>query len=539
MHIHRGLDNISGRLPAGFTHDEKGTFVIVSTNIHHAIPEASLRCLQGLMFLAMASIASAGDEPNSVPTEQVQKSDESDSIFGMTRVNEVHIRVTKENWDKMAPKSGGFPGFGPPGVPTNAGGPGRPPGPPANHRPGSFGFEFEYLKADIDFNGKSFKDVGIRFKGNGTYMMSQRSRKRPIKLDFNRFVENQTLFGMQQINLHNNVMDPTHVRATLSYDVFRKAEIPAPRTGYAEVRLTIEGECEKEWIGLYSLVEEIDKAFLRRHYKTDEGMLLKPEGTQGLEYKGEDWADYAWFEPKGKPSKAQQNRLIQITRLIEKSDDETFRKEIISLLDTDQFARFLAANVLLSNMDSFLTNVHNYYVYLPPETNRFEFLPWDMDLSMGTFFLAGQPEQLANLSIDKPHVGRNRLIERLIAWDDFRTSYHQHLESLTAKCFDENGSTLTDLKTIQTSLQELIARDQKRGEEEMTKLMSEAPGGPGGFGPPRFGPPGGGRFNPFGNATPIDEFISKRRDSIRHQLVGNSKGQEPGGGFGFGPPRPR
>ncbi len=158
---------------------------------------------------------------------------------------------------------------------------------------------------------------------------------------------------------------------------------------------------------------------------------------------------------------------------------------------------------------------------------------------MGTFFLAGQPEQLANLSIDKPHVGRNRLIERLIAWDDFRTSYHQHLESLTAKCFDENGSTLTDLKTIQTSLQELIARDQKRGEEEMTKLMSEAPGGPGGFGPPRFGPPGGGRFNPLGNATPIDEFISKRRDSIRHQLVGNSKGQEPGGGFGFGPPRPR
>ena len=37
-----------------------------------------------------------------------------------------------------------------------------------------------------------------------------------------------------------------------------------------------------------------------------------------------------------------------------------------ALLDTDQFARFLAANTLLANMDSFLTQVHNYYVYLPP-----------------------------------------------------------------------------------------------------------------------------------------------------------------------------
>ncbi len=110
-------------------------------------------------------------------------------------------------------------------------------------------------------------------------------------------------------------------------------------------------------------MEEVDKAFLKRHYGASKGMLLKPEGTQGLEYKGEDWKDYAWYEPKTDVSEGDQAALIGLTRLIHQADDKQFRSEIGTFLDTDQFARFLAANTLLSNMDSFLTQVHNYYLY--------------------------------------------------------------------------------------------------------------------------------------------------------------------------------
>ena len=203
-------------------------------------------------------------------------------------------------------------------------------------------------------------------------------------------------------------MDPTHARQALSYPVYQAAGIAAPRTAFADVSLTIDGECDHQPLGIYTLVEEVDKAFLRHHFQTDKGMLLKPEGTQGMEYKGEDWSAYSWFEPKSKPKPEESRRLIELTRLIHKADDNQFRREISSLLDTDQFASFLACDTLLANMDSFLTQVHNYYVYLSPKSNKFVFLPWDMDLSMGAFFMAGSAEQLQDLSISHPYVGQNR-----------------------------------------------------------------------------------------------------------------------------------
>ncbi len=505
---------------------------------------------QGLWLAALLVGAGAWVSPShcgaeSPPTRSIP--DDSDSVFGEPRVWKVHLHVTADNWKAMQPPPGaGFPGFGPPGTGGPPGGagpgarpggaaPGPPSGPPANIRPGDFGFDFEYAKADVEFDDEVIANVGLRLKGNGTYMMSMASRKRPFKIDFDRFVDGQKFHGLQQLNLHNNVMDPTHLRQALSYPVFTAAGIPAPRTAFADVTLTIDGECDHQWIGLYTLVEEVDKTFLKRHFESNKGMLLKPEGTQGLEYKGENWADYAWFEPKSKPEKEESQQLIDITRLIAKADDETFRREIGTLLDTDEFARFLAANTLLANMDSFLTQVHNYYVYLPPQSKKFVFLPWDLDLSMGAFFLAGSAEQLQDLSISHPHMGQNKLIERLLAWDEFDRIYRGHLKQLTNECFGEEGRTRKSLPVMQQTLQKLIERETKRVADEQAAARQGNPFG-GGFGP--------GGFPGFGGGPSMETFMTKRRESILAQLDGKSKGREPGmsfgppggGGPGFGPP---
>ncbi|MBI5760165.1 MAG: CotH kinase family protein, partial [Planctomycetales bacterium] len=411
--------------------------------------------------LTLGVAVGSADEKTESPVK-----DDSADVFGLTRVWKIHLRISAENWKTMQPVGGGFPGFGPPpgGPPPGAerpgsggdrkktdsppqppargdapreAGPGGPGGPAPGFRPGSFGYEFDYVKADIELDGQTFKDVGLRFKGNGSYMLSAAGRKRPFKIDFNRFVDGQKFHGMQQLNLHNNVMDPTHVRQALSYPVFQAAGAASPRTAFAQVFLTVPGESEREFLGLYTLVEEVDKSFLRRHFQTDKGLLLKPEGTQGLEYKGEDWSAYAWYEAKSKPKKDEARRLIELTRLIHKADDEKFRKEIGAYLDLDQFAGFLAANTLLANMDSFLTHVHNYYLYLNPKTNRFVFLPWDMDLSMGAFFMAGSAEQLQELSISHPHVGENKAIERLLAMDEFnRTAVEILMADKARRAFD-------------------------------------------------------------------------------------------------------
>ena len=148
--------------------------------------------------------------------------------------------------------------------------------------------------------------------------------------------------------------------------------VAAPRTAYAELTLTVPGKYDKEYVGFFTFVEQVDKVFLEDRFKKAKGMLLKPEGLQnGLQHFGEDWKQYTQrYRPKGDPDKKQQKRLIEFTGLINKADDARFRKEIGSFLDVEAFLKFLAANALLANLDSFLGFGHNFYLYLRPDTDK-------------------------------------------------------------------------------------------------------------------------------------------------------------------------
>src|SRR5262249_27968826 len=82
------------------------------------------------------------------------------------------------------------------------------------------------------------------------------------------------------LNLHAAALDPTKGREALAFAVFRVAGVPAPRTAFAEVTLTVPGKFDKEYLGLYIVVEPVDKAFLKEHFKTGRGLLMNP-GREG------------------------------------------------------------------------------------------------------------------------------------------------------------------------------------------------------------------------------------------------------------------
>jgi len=76
--------------------------------------------------------------------------------------------------------------------------------------------------------------------------------------------------------------------------IFAEDDVPAPRTAYAEVTLTVPGKYDRAYVGLYTLIEQVGGAFLKEHFQSGKGLLLKPEGLQGgLAYLGEDWKPYA------------------------------------------------------------------------------------------------------------------------------------------------------------------------------------------------------------------------------------------------------
>jgi spore coat protein CotH len=49
--------------------------------------------------------------------------------------------------------------------------------------------------------------------------------------------------------------------------------------------------------------------------------------------------------------------------------------------------------VLLPNYDGILALGKNFYMYLDPHSNKFGFIPWDLDAAWGMFWIASTEEQ--------------------------------------------------------------------------------------------------------------------------------------------------
>jgi hypothetical protein len=486
--------------------------------------------------VALSAFGQKNVNQNSTPTA----SDPASEVFNLTQIHTLHISVTAENWEKMQPPQRGG-GFGPPGgfrpnpseqspggrdvlIGTPGGGP-----PPQGGPPGRFGLEFDYVQGGIEIDGQVFKEAAVRFKGNASYMSSQRGLKRPFKIDLNKFDKKAQFKGLTTLVLNNNIMDPSMMRETIAYQLFRAAGLPASRTGYAKVYLTVSGQYDRQYLGLYTLVEYVDEDFLAQYFSKGKSLLLKPEGLQGgVQYLGENWDRYkerydVKFGDKGEEGKKARRHLIQFASLVQSGNDEEFKQKIGDYLDVDAFLRFLAVNTLIANLDSILAMGHNYYIYLNPTTNKFVFFPWDLDLSFSGFPMGGSAEQQLDLSIDHPHSGTNKLIERLLAIETVKKSYYGHLQSLMKSAFNAEA-----LEKQITAAERLIA--------EAIKAEPPQAGG-------MRGRPGGGAF---GRTVALREFIPRRIESVTAQLNGKSKGfvpqnrmrigGGPGGPGGFGPP---
>src|SRR5206468_6763914 len=154
------------------------------------------------------------------------------------------------------------------------------------------GIEFGYVRADLEWENLVLNDVAVRYKGNGTFMQSRGSLKRSLKIDLNKFVKGRKLAGVSKLNLHNNVTDASWMNEVLSHRLFRDAGVPASRTAYARVDVTVPGKFARTYFGLYSLVEAVDNNFAEEHLCTKTGALFKPVTPEPFADLGDDWAKY-------------------------------------------------------------------------------------------------------------------------------------------------------------------------------------------------------------------------------------------------------
>ncbi len=422
----------------------------------------------------------------------------------------VGITISPTEYAAMQPR-GGFPGFGP--RPPMA-----PPDPTRETHKNTFGMDLPWAAADVTVGGETFKGVGLRYKGNGTILDASRTAQKSFRVDLDRNGGAGRYRGSKTINLHCGVADPSGYREAFGYAIYRAAGVPAPATAFAEVRLTVPGRHDAELLGLYTVTEEVDKPFLRAHFGTDKGLLLKPEGVRDFEFRGDDWARYEKaYRPKRQPTADEARRLVAFSRLVQAADDAAFGREVGSFLDVDAYLRFLAVTAFVANVDSFFALGHNYYLYLHPTTGRLHFVPWDLDRAFANHPLFGTAEQKMDLSLTRPYPGRHRLTERVLALPGVGDRYKALLRELSGTAFARER-LLKDLDAAAAALKEPLARDaaaaRARKEGDTTAMLQAMYG-----------------------AADLRAFVERRTASVAAQLAGTSPGYVPAAGFGpFGPP---
>ena len=265
---------------------------------------------------------------------------------------------------------------------------------------------------------------------------------------------------------------------------------------------------------MYLLLQPIDAAFAADQLRSKTTPLFKPVTYELFHYLGDDWAKYApIYDLKNDANAAQKQRVIDFARLLTKSNDAEFAARVGDYLDLDEFARYLACLVLVANYDSILTTGQNFYMYLDPRSNKFGFLPWDMDAAWGNIWVATKPE-FERASIWHPWAGQNRFLERILAVEEFRQIYRAHLEDFSnrllvadriQKRIDEIVPFIRDATAAESNFR-LNKFDQQIGAKPVTPSPGERP-------------------NSINQpAYPYRKFVEARARSVRAQLDGQTKG---------------
>jgi spore coat protein CotH len=245
--------------------------------------------------------------------------------------------------------------------------------------------ENTYYPADLRWNGQTVRNSGIRSRGLG----SRNPTKPGLRVDFDRYTSDQTFLGLKSIVLDNLTQDPSGVKESVTMRLFARVGIPAPRESFARLYVN------NELIGLYAIVESVDKDLLARVFGSvgdnvqNDGYLFEYNYILGspwrFDYLGSDLGPYGeYFDPKTRENRSSVEKwgpIEELVRLVNESSSATFASALEPRLDVGAFLRYMAAQNVVAQWDGFLgtEGMNNFYFYRLEDSDRHVFIAWDED----------------------------------------------------------------------------------------------------------------------------------------------------------------
>lgn len=256
--------------------------------------------------------------------------------------------------------------------------------------PDTLNWIYDNVESNIEFHADfvfttdtlidSIPEIGFRLRGN----TSRVSQKKSFKVSFNTFHPGRHFYGLEKLNLNGEHNDPSVIRSKIAWDLYRDFGIPAPRANHVEVYIN------GDYYGLYINVEHIDEEFVESRFKNKDGNLYKCLWPADLDYKGTDPEDYKYTQGDRRVYDLQTNTaeddysdIAQFISHLNQLPSAVFECEMGKDFNVYDYLKVIAVDVFLGNWDGPIYNKNNFYLYHNTQYDRMEYIPFDLDNTLG------------------------------------------------------------------------------------------------------------------------------------------------------------
>ena len=244
----------------------------------------------------------------------------------------------------------------------------------------------EWTPCDVVIDGETYKNVGIRTKGNSSLMMAK-DGKYSFRFKLDKYDKELNYHGLTEFCMNNMLMDASCLRDILCYNAMYEIGGVAPHAAHTDMYLN------GELYSFYLLAEQPGTTVAERYAVDDDSVLYKATESNGNGggwggFGGDSYCSFTENMPLDrfdvKFGKDDEFKHIQDIKTAINKLTPTDYKFIEDILDVPSFLKGFAVNSIFCNYDSYNGSLaHNYYLMY--SGGKAYFVGWDYNLCLGNF----------------------------------------------------------------------------------------------------------------------------------------------------------
>lgn len=235
----------------------------------------------------------------------------------------------------------------------------------------------------------NYKNIPVDFHLKGTSTLRQNpslTANRPslrVKFKQDGILDIPFFGNMSSLTLNAMTTDDSKIHEYTAYKLYNAMGVPAPRVGYAKVKVIIGGRTYNK--GLFAIIEPYDDAFLEERFQTRTQHLYEPCGhwtdvtRPGAAKGGKDCVNTVFEVKEGwkkTPNKADLRALASIQKLTSR---KAWWAAMDRYTDRDEFIRMWAVDNFISAWDSYSGSIINNYYLRSDAMGVFTMMPTGTD----------------------------------------------------------------------------------------------------------------------------------------------------------------